>query len=95
MYIVLALIATCALGIGLHFLLPHRDARGVAVAPGIATGTAAAAYALLQWAGVDEDSPLLWLASVGGGIIVALVATIAITSLRERADTQKKATLGI
>ncbi|OJU40004.1 MAG: hypothetical protein BGN97_14460 [Microbacterium sp. 69-10] len=95
MYILLALIAACALGIGLHFVLPKRDLRGVAVTPGIATAAAAAIYTVLQWAGVAETSAWLWFASLGGGLLLAAVLTVAISAVRTRRDAAAKQALGI
>ena len=95
MYILLALVAACSLGIGLHYLLPKRDLRGVTVTPGIATALAALVYTGLQWAGVAESSFWLWLASIGGGLIVAALGTLAISAARTRSDADKKAALGI
>lgn len=95
MYILLALIAACALGIGAHFLIPHRELRGVAVTPIVATATAAVVYTVMQWAGVGEDSVWLWLASVGGGVLLSVVATYAVVRARLRADAAAKAALGI
>ncbi|MCS3842057.1 MULTISPECIES: hypothetical protein [unclassified Microbacterium] len=95
MYILLALIAACALGIGVHYLLPHRALRGVAVVPAISTAVAAVVYTLMQWAGVGEDSGWLWLASVGGAVVICAAAGYAITSSRLRSDAEKKVALGI
>src|SRR5690606_31785985 len=76
MYILLALIAACVLGIAVRYVIPHRELRGVTVAPAISTAVAAVVYTALQWAGVGEDSVWLWLASVGGGVAVAAVAAL-------------------
>ncbi|MGW8484304.1 hypothetical protein ACWGJP_14325 [Microbacterium sp. NPDC055903] len=95
MYILLALIAACALGVGLHYLLAHRDLRGAALTPGVATAVAGVVYAILQWAGVGEDSVWLWLASIGGGLLVSLAATLAVSAARLRSDAAAKAALGI
>lgn len=95
MYILLALIAACALGVAVHFLLPYRDLRGAAVTPAIATATAGAVYTLMQWGGVSEDNVWLWLASIGGGVGVAVLATVALSSVRHRRDAEAKAALGI
>lgn len=95
MYILLALIGACALGIAAHFLIGGRELRGVALTPSIATAVAAVLYTALQWAGVGEDSIWLWLASVLGAPIVAALATVAITGMRKRADAQKRVALGI
>lgn len=95
MYILLALIGACALGIAAHFLIGGRDLRGVALTPALATALAALVYTGLQWAGVGEDSPWLWLASVLGSALLAAAITAAIVSARRRSDAAEKAALGI
>ena len=95
MYILLALIAACALGVALHFLLPDRELRGVAVTPAIATATAAVVYTGMQWAGIAEDNVWLWVASIGGGVLLALLATLTLSAQRRHSDAQAKAALGI
>lgn len=95
MYILLALIAACSLGIGLHYLLPRRDLRGVAVTPAIMTAASAVIYTVMQWSGVAESSVWLWLASIGGGLVVAALATLAISILRARHDAAATRALGI
>ncbi|MGW9156613.1 MULTISPECIES: hypothetical protein [unclassified Microbacterium] len=95
MYILLALVGACALGIAVHFLIADRELRGVALAPAIATAVSAILYTGLQWLGVGEDSIWLWLASVLGAAAIAALATFAITGMRKRSDTAAKAALGI
>ncbi|KJL24000.1 hypothetical protein RN51_01164 [Microbacterium oxydans] len=95
MYILLALIGACALGIAAHFLIGDRELRGVALTPAIATAVSAVLYTGLQWAGVGEDSIWLWLATVLGAPLIAALATVAVTATRKRTDAQKRAALGI
>ena len=95
MYILLALIGACALGIAAHFMIGGRELRGVALTPAIATALAAAVYTGLQWLGVGEDSIWLWLASILGSVAVAAVLTIAIVALRRRSDASARTALGI
>ncbi|MFJ6531917.1 hypothetical protein [Microbacterium sp. NPDC091662] len=95
MYILLALIGACALGIAAHFLIGDRELRGVALTPAIATAVSAITYTGLQWSGVGEDSIWLWLASVLGAPVVAALATVAITGMRKRSDAASRAALGI
>ena len=95
MYILLALITACALGVLVHFLAPHRDRRGVALAPAIATAVAGAAYALGQWAGLKESSVGLWLLSLGGAVVLSVAATLVLTRLRVLRDAERRAALGI
>ncbi len=95
MYILLALIAACALGIGVHYLLPHRDLRGVVVVPAIATAASAIIYTVMQWAGVGEGSGWLWLAAIVGALLLAAIAGFALTASRRRSDAAGRAALGI
>lgn len=95
MYILLALIGACALGIAAHFMIGGRELRGVALTPAIATALAAVVYTGLQWLGVGEDSVWLWLASVLGAVVVAAALTVAIVAFRRRSDATAKAALGI
>lgn len=95
MYILLALVAACALGIAAHYLIGGRELRGVAVTPAIATAAAAVVYTALQWAGLGEDSVWLWLASVLGAVAIAAVATLAIVAARRRSDAEARSALGI
>ncbi|MFK4761358.1 hypothetical protein ACI3KS_10530 [Microbacterium sp. ZW T5_45] len=95
MYILLALIGACVLGIGAHFLIGGRELRGTALTPALATAVAAVVYAVSQWAGVGEDNAWLWLASVVGSVVVASLATVLVVAARRRSDAAAKAALGI
>lgn len=95
MYILLALIGACILGVAAHFLIGGRELRGVALTPAIATALSAVVYTGLQWLGVGEDNLWLWVASVLGSVVVAAALTIAIVAARTRADAENKAALGI
>ena len=95
MYILLALIGACVFGVAVHFLVPHRETRGVAVAPAIATAVAGAAYALGQWAGLKESNVWLWLIALGGAVIVAAAATLILTRVRVHGDAERRVALGI
>lgn len=95
MYILLALISACALGIGVHYLIPDRKLRGVALVPAIATAASAVIYTVMQWSGIGEGNGWLWLASIGGALVIAAVAGLALTASRRRSDAAKRAALGI
>lgn len=95
MYILLALVAACALGIGVHYLLPRRTLRGVALVPAISTAASAAIYTIMQWSGIGEGNGWLWLASIAGALVIAAVAGAALTATRSRSDAAKKTALGI
>lgn len=94
MYILLALIAAAALGVGAHFLLPSRDLRGSTVTPAIAVGVAAAVYAVLTWI-LGEASVWTWVLSIVLPIVTAVLATLALTARRTRSDAALREELGI
>ncbi|MGW9628481.1 hypothetical protein [Microbacterium sp. NPDC055521] len=95
MYILLALIAACSLGVALHFLLPQRQLRGVAVTPAIATATTATVYTIMQWAGIVAGDVWLWVVSIGAGLALATASTLVLTAQRTRRDALEKQALGI
>lgn len=95
MYILIALVLACSVGIAAHYALPGRDLRGVVVSPAIATVAAGAVYTGLQWAGLAQNNIWLWLASVGGGIAIGVAATIALTRSREQRDAARAEELGL
>jgi len=94
-YILLALIAACALGVVVHYAIPHRDLRGVALVPAVATAVAAAAYALGQWAGLKESSVWLWLLALGGAVVVSAAVGMILTRARRHGDAVRRAELGV
>ncbi|WP_144877182.1 hypothetical protein [Microbacterium sp. 1.5R] len=95
MYILLALIGACVLGIAAHFVIGGRELRGVAFTPAVSTAVAAILYTGLQWLGVGEGDIWLWVASVLGSALVAAAATAALVAFRRRSDASAKAALGI
>lgn len=95
MYILLALVAACALGIAVHYLIPRRPLRGVAMVPAIATAACAIIYTAMQWLGVGADNIWLWLASIAGALVIAAAAGLLVTVQRERSDAAKRTALGI
>jgi hypothetical protein len=95
MYILLALIGACVLGIGAHYLIGGRELRGVAVTPALSTAISAIVYTGLQWASVGEDNVWLWIGSVLGAPLVAALITVVIVAARRRSDAAAKAALGI
>ncbi|MGO1507977.1 MAG: hypothetical protein ACTHZW_08935 [Microbacteriaceae bacterium] len=95
MYILLALIAACALGIAVHYLIPQRELRGVIVVPAVATAVSAMIYTIMQWTGVGQDNGWLWLVSIVGAVVIAAAAGVMITAARRRSDAAKRTALGI
>ena len=95
MYILLALIAACSVGVVLHLMLPGRDRRGAAVTPAVASATTAAWYTIMQWSGAAEADAWLWAVSLGTGALLAAAATVLLSGRRTRDDARERQRLGI
>ena len=63
MQILLAFIVGAVIGAALHFLVPGRSTRGVALGPIVGAAAAGLVWMILTWAGVGLDSPWLWLSA--------------------------------
>jgi hypothetical protein len=95
MYILFALIAATVIGVVIHFALPRRELRGVALAPAVAAASASAVYTGLTWAGLGEGNAWQWLATIAGGAVVAFVTTVLVTRARAAADAATLREAGI
>ncbi|WP_345750922.1 hypothetical protein [Microbacterium rhizophilus] len=95
MYIVLALVAAIAFGVGVHFALPRRSLRGVALAPSIAGGIAAIVYAVCTWSGLGEANPITWLVTLVVAVLISWVGTDAISRARAARDAASARRLGL
>lgn len=95
MLILLALVFSAAAGIALHFALPHRETRGVALAPLVATAIAAVLYTSLTWLGLAEDNPWLWAVSLSVPAIAAGIFVTALARTRIAHDARERARLRV
>jgi high-affinity Fe2+/Pb2+ permease len=95
MYILLALVAAVAIGVGIHFALPRRGLRGVALAPAIAGATAAVVYAICTWTGLGEGNPVTWLVTLAVSFLLCWVGTDALSRLRASRDAATEKRLGL
>jgi uncharacterized membrane protein len=95
MYILLALIGAIALGIGLHYALPHRETRGIVLTPGVAALVAAAVYAALTWIGWGEANPWQWVATLAAAIVVSAAVAVSLGIARTRRDDAERRRLRI
>lgn len=95
MLILLALIFAASAGMTLHYVLPHREMRGVALAALLATSVAAILYAGLTWLGLAESNPWLWVASLLGPVVITWVAIVVLTRTRLAHDVRERERLRI
>ncbi|GGH49534.1 hypothetical protein [Microbacterium album] len=95
MYILLALIAAVALGVAVHFALPRRPLRGVALAPSLAGAAGAVAYGVCTWAGLGEANPWQWVISLVAAVAVSVGGTLLLTRVRAAHDEAEARRLGV
>jgi hypothetical protein len=95
MLIVLALVAGAAAGLGLHYALPGRALRATALAPMFAAALAGAIWTALTWAGLAEDNPWIWAASLLLPPAVTAAVLALLTRARTAHDARERERLGI
>lgn len=95
MYILLALVAAVSIGVGIHFALPRRPLRGVALAPSIAGAVAAVVYGICTWSGLGEANVLTWLLTLAVSTLLSWVGTDALSRARAARDAAEAQRLGL
>jgi peptidoglycan/LPS O-acetylase OafA/YrhL len=93
--IVLGILIAAVVGLALHFVLPRRGTRGVALAPLVAAAAGAVAWTALTWAGWGIDNPLLWLSALVVPAVVTVPVVLVLGAARERRDAEERARLHI
>ncbi|WP_439592331.1 hypothetical protein [Microbacterium sp.] len=92
MQILLAFIIGAAIGMAIHFLVPDRGTRGVAVGPIVGATAAGLVWLVLTWAGVGIDTPWPWLSALIAPIVTWPVLAV-MSRLRVQGDARRKAEL--
>ncbi len=95
MQILLALIFGAVVGLAAHFLLPHRELRGVALSPLAGAAAAGVSWTLLTWAGIGSDSPVPWVVSILAPAVTTLALIPIVSRVRRQADADLRAHGGI
>jgi hypothetical protein len=93
--ILLGILIAAAIGAALHYGLPHRATRGVALAPMTAAAVGAVVWTALTWAGLAIDNPWLWLAAVVVPAVVTAPIVLLLGAARVRSDAEERKRLGI
>ena len=95
MQILLAFIVGAVIGAALHFLVPGRSTRGVALGPIVGAAAAGLVWMILTWAGVGLDSPWLWLSAFVAPAVVTYPVLLLLTRARTGHDARERARLKI
>ncbi|GAA1936960.1 hypothetical protein GCM10009775_31180 [Microbacterium aoyamense] len=92
MQILIAFIVGAAIGLAIHFVVPDRGTRGIAVGPIVGAAAAGLVWLLLTWAGVGIDTPWPWLSTLVAPLVTWPVLAV-MSSLRVKGDARRKAEL--
>jgi uncharacterized membrane protein YeaQ/YmgE (transglycosylase-associated protein family) len=93
--ILLAFIVGAVIGAALHFVVPGRSTRGVALGPIVGAAAAGLVWMILTWAGVGLDSPWLWLSAFVAPAVVTYPVLLLLTRARTGHDARERARLKI
>ncbi|MEZ3159739.1 hypothetical protein AB1K54_04240 [Microbacterium sp. BWT-B31] len=95
MQILLGFIVGACIGLALHYAAPHRDTRGVALAPILGALAAGLAWMILTWAGQGVDSLWIWLAAFVAPAVVVYPTLLVLGRVRIAHDEREQARLRI
>ncbi|MBU4466119.1 MAG: hypothetical protein KKH75_09780 [Actinobacteria bacterium] len=95
MQILLAFLFAAAAGALVHFTVPGRETRGVALTPIVAAFVGGLVWMIFTWFGVGIDSPWIWIASIAVPFAVAYPAVAVLTRVRHAHDARERTRLRI
>ncbi len=88
MELLFVVLAAAGLGFIPRYLLPHRDTYGSALLPCVSVAVASIAWAALTWLGWPFDGGWIWWASIGAGVLAAILVPLLIASPRRKQDRE-------
>ncbi|NEM90593.1 hypothetical protein [Galbitalea soli] len=75
-----------AIGLGAHYLLPHRASTGSMLSASVAAAVSSLVWVALLWAGLTFDGGWIWVISLVVGGAVALALSIVLPRRRAASD---------
>ena len=94
MELLYAEVVAVVLGLLVHAALPRREQTGVLLLPAVAGAAGAIVWVALTWAGVAQDSPWIWLASLAAAVLSAAGIGVPLRRARAAADRARLASVG-
>lgn len=89
MELIYVTVVGAGIGVVLRYLLPGREAYGVALLPALGAAVTAALWAGMVWLGFTFDAGWIWLASLGGAAVASLVVALVLSRRRRAADARE------
>ncbi len=95
MDIVLAIVFGAAIGLAVHFAMPGRALRGVALTPVLGAVVGAAVWLVMTWNGVTTASGWIWVLSLVAPAVVTVALAGVLARVRRVRDERERQRLGI
>lgn len=86
MELLFVVMGAAILGLAPRYLLPGRNTYGSALLPAVSAAVAATVWAALTWIGWPFDGGWIWWASLGAGVIAAILVPLIVAPRRRRND---------
>ena len=86
MEILYAIAIAGSIGAIVRYVLPDRQAYGIALAPAISAAVAAVVWTSLAWIGWDWSNLAIWLYSLLAGLVAAVLLELFTPPARKRSD---------
>lgn len=88
MELLFVVLGAAGLGALPRYVLPHRDTYGSALLPCVSAAVASIVWAVLSWLGWPFDGGWIWWASIGAGVLAAIVVPLLIAPVRRKRDQE-------
>ncbi|MEO7349049.1 MAG: hypothetical protein ABIW32_04220 [Terrimesophilobacter sp.] len=88
MELLFVVLGAAGLGAIPRYLLPHRDTYGSALLPSVSAAVASIVWAALTWLGWPFDGGWIWWASLGAGLLAAILVPLLIAAPRRKHDEE-------
>lgn len=88
MEMLFAVLGGLFIALALHWALPHRDTRGVALLGAVGAAITAVVWSALTWLGWPFDGGWIWVVAIAAGPLVAIAVGLWLPRRRLQHDRE-------